>query len=235
MSPVTTFSPARLLPYSILGGLGVSVLGGSGRRRRGRPWLHGRLAAALPRRRRASVGPVGRGMAVVGPRLGSGGGGAQSGVQLGQGGVSPLAVLFKRLRLHHLAAVAAHHQVEVVMAGVEAKDGHVFQESRHTNQSHTQHSCIMKSQWKRTSVPKRPALRREGLLISLVMVRHKGGGGRVCWTSRGRFITQPDRAVKIAPFSANRYVSGPIGRDSPVPAPLAFPRPKQRDLRVSCG
>lgn len=142
MSPVTTFSPARLLPYSILGGLGVSVLGGSGRRRWGRPWLHGRLAAALPRRRRASVGPVGRGMAVVGPRLGSGGGGAQSGVQLGQGGVSPLAVLFKRLRLHHLAAVAAHHQVEVVMAGVEAKDGHVFQESRHTNHSHTRNTAV---------------------------------------------------------------------------------------------
>lgn len=68
---------------------------------------------------------------MVGPLLGLGcrGGRAQSGVQLGHGAMSPLAVLFESLRLHHLATMAAHHQVEVIMARVEAKDGHVCEES----------------------------------------------------------------------------------------------------------
>lgn len=67
---------------------------------------------------------------MVGPLLGLGcrGGRAQSGVQLGQGAVSPLAVLFKCLWLHYLATMAAHHQVEVIMARVEAKDGHICEE-----------------------------------------------------------------------------------------------------------
>lgn len=67
---------------------------------------------------------------MVGPLLGlwCRGGRAQSGVQLGQRAVSPLAVLFKCLRLHYLATMAAHHQVKVIMARVEAKDGHVWEE-----------------------------------------------------------------------------------------------------------
>lgn len=70
---------------------------------------------------------MGRRVAVVGSRLGLGcrRRRAQSGVQLGQRAMSPLAVLFECLRLHYLATVAAHHQVEVIMAGVQAKDGHV--------------------------------------------------------------------------------------------------------------
>lgn len=65
---------------------------------------------------------------MVGSLLGLGcrSGRAQSGVELGQGPVPALAVLFKRLRLHHLTTVAAHHQVKVIMAGVEPKDGHVL-------------------------------------------------------------------------------------------------------------
>lgn len=47
---------------------------------------------------------------------------AQSGIQLSQRAVSPLAVLFKSLWLHYLATMAAHHQIEVIMARVEAKD-----------------------------------------------------------------------------------------------------------------
>lgn len=68
---------------------------------------------------------------MVGPLLGLGSrsGRAQSGIQLGQRAMSPLAVLFKRLRLHYLTTVAAHHQVEVIVAGVKAKDGHVCEES----------------------------------------------------------------------------------------------------------
>lgn len=54
---------------------------------------------------------------------------AESGVQLGQRAVSPLAVLFKRLWLHYLATMAAHHQVEVIVARIQAKDGHVWGES----------------------------------------------------------------------------------------------------------
>ncbi len=67
---------------------------------------------------------------MVGPLLGLGcrGGRAQPGVQLGQRAMSPFAVLFERLWLHYLATMAAHHQVEVIMARVEAKDGHVWQE-----------------------------------------------------------------------------------------------------------
>lgn len=64
-------------------------------------------------------------------RLGCGGGRAQAGVQLGQRAMSPLAVLFKSLRLHYLATMAAHYQVEVIVAGVEAKDGHVWGERTH--------------------------------------------------------------------------------------------------------
>lgn len=73
---------------------------------------------------------MGRRVAVVGSRLGLGcrRRRAQSGVQLGQRAMSPLAVLFECLRLHYLATVAAHHQVEVIMAGVQAKDGHVWGE-----------------------------------------------------------------------------------------------------------
>ena len=68
---------------------------------------------------------------MVGPLLGLGsrGGRAQSGIQLGQRAMSPLAVLFKSLRLHYLATMATHHQVEVIMARVEAKNGHVCEES----------------------------------------------------------------------------------------------------------
>ena len=67
---------------------------------------------------------MGRRMAVVGPLLGLGcrGGRAQPGIELGQRAVPSLTVLFERLRLYYLATVAAHHQVEVIMAGVEAKD-----------------------------------------------------------------------------------------------------------------
>lgn len=53
---------------------------------------------------------------------------AQSGIQLGQRAVSPLAVLFECLRLYYLATMAAHDQVEVIMARVEAKDRHVYEE-----------------------------------------------------------------------------------------------------------
>lgn len=55
---------------------------------------------------------------------------AQLAVELGQGPVSPLAVLLKGLRLHHLATVAANHQVEVIVARVQAKDGHVWHSER---------------------------------------------------------------------------------------------------------
>lgn len=57
---------------------------------------------------------------MVGPLLGLGrwGGRAQSGVELGHRAMPPLAVLFESLRLHHLAAVAADHQVEVIVARV---------------------------------------------------------------------------------------------------------------------
>lgn len=69
---------------------------------------------------------------MVGPLLGLGcrGGRAQPGVQLGQRAMSPFAVLFERLRLHYLSTMAAHHQVEVIMARVEAKDGHVWEGRR---------------------------------------------------------------------------------------------------------
>lgn len=60
-------------------------------------------------------------------RLAAGRGRAQPGVEFGQGAVSSLAVLLEGLRLHHLSAVAAHHQVEVIVAGVQAEDGHVFE------------------------------------------------------------------------------------------------------------
>lgn len=50
-------------------------------------------------------------------------------MQLGEGTVSALTVLLKRLRLHNLTTMAAHHQEEVIVAGVEAKDGHVCRES----------------------------------------------------------------------------------------------------------
>lgn len=65
---------------------------------------------------------------MVGSLLGLGcrGGRAQSGIQLGQGPVSALAVFFKRLWLHYLTTVAAHHQVKVIMAGIKPKDGHVL-------------------------------------------------------------------------------------------------------------
>lgn len=52
-------------------------------------------------------------------------GGAQSTIQLGQSSVSPFAVLFKCLGLHHLATMAAYHQVKVIVARIETKDGHV--------------------------------------------------------------------------------------------------------------
>ena len=69
---------------------------------------------------------------MVGPLLGLGcrGGRAQSSVQLGNRAMSPLAVLFESLRLHYLSTMAAHHQVEVVMARIKTKDGHVWEESR---------------------------------------------------------------------------------------------------------
>lgn len=126
----TSFPPVSL-PYSILGVLGVSVLGRGGRGRRGCPYRSDTLASTLPWWSRSSVGPVGGRVAVVGSLLGLGsrGWGAQSGVQLAQGAVPPLAVLFERLRLHHLTTVAAHHQVEVVVARVQAEDGHVCEES----------------------------------------------------------------------------------------------------------
>ena len=66
---------------------------------------------------------------MVGPLLGLGcrSWGAQSGIKLGHRAMSPLTVLFKSLRLHHLATMAAHHQEEVIMAGVKTKDGHVWE------------------------------------------------------------------------------------------------------------
>lgn len=69
---------------------------------------------------------------MVGPLLGLGrvGGGAYSSVQLGHRTVSALAVLLERLRLHYLSTVAAHHQVEVIMARVKPEDGHVWEERR---------------------------------------------------------------------------------------------------------
>lgn len=73
---------------------------------------------------------MGRRVTVVGSLLGLGcrGGRAQSGVQLGQRAMSPLAMLFECLRLHYLSTMAAHNQVEVIVARVEAKDGHVWKE-----------------------------------------------------------------------------------------------------------
>lgn len=44
------------------------------------------------------------------------------GVELADGAVPPLAVLLKRLRLHHLATVAAHHQEKVVVRRAVAVD-----------------------------------------------------------------------------------------------------------------
>lgn len=70
---------------------------------------------------------------MVGSLLGRrcGGWGTQAGVELGQRPVSPLAVLLEGLRLHHLTTVAAHHQVEVIVTGVQAEDGHVLFTERH--------------------------------------------------------------------------------------------------------
>lgn len=76
-------------------------------------------------------------MSVVRPLLGQRGrgGGAEAGVQFGHGAVSPLTVLLKRLWLHHLPAVAAHHQVEVVVAWVEAEDRHVCEHKQQLHQA----------------------------------------------------------------------------------------------------
>lgn len=60
-------------------------------------------------------------------------------MQLGEGAVPALTVLFKRLRLHDLTAMAAHHQEEVIVTGVEAKDGHVCRESTDARASEVAH------------------------------------------------------------------------------------------------
>ncbi len=52
-------------------------------------------------------------------------GGAEVCIELTQRAVSPLAMLLERLRLHHLTAVTANHQIEVIMPGIMTEDGHI--------------------------------------------------------------------------------------------------------------
>lgn len=63
---------------------------------------------------------------MAGALLGCWRGGAEGGVQFAQGAVSPLTMLLKGLGLDHLATVATHHQVEVILARVVAEDRHVW-------------------------------------------------------------------------------------------------------------
>ena len=48
--------------------------------------------------------------------------GAEASVEFAQVSVSPLTVLLKGLGLDHLATVAAHHQVEIVLTRIVAKN-----------------------------------------------------------------------------------------------------------------
>lgn len=52
-------------------------------------------------------------------------GGAEVCIELTQRAMSPLAMLFECLRLHHLTAVATHHQEEVIVPRIMTEDGHI--------------------------------------------------------------------------------------------------------------
>lgn len=56
--------------------------------------------------------------------------GAHVCIELPHRAVPPLTVLLKRLRLHHLTAVATHHQVKVVVSRVVTEDWHICQDDR---------------------------------------------------------------------------------------------------------
>lgn len=73
-------------------------------------------------------------------RLGGRGGRAQPSMELGQWSMPPLTVLLKGLWLHHLATMTAHHQEEVIVAWVQAKDGHVWREETGGELQHCQNN-----------------------------------------------------------------------------------------------
>lgn len=100
----------------------MSELRRRGGRLRRRPQGHDILVPATPRG--CSMG--GRGVSMAGSLLLRWRwGGAKVCIELTQRAVSPFAMLFERLRLHHLTAVATHHQVEVIVPRIMTKDGHI--------------------------------------------------------------------------------------------------------------